>query len=60
MYKSRLSDESLLRCRTICGLSEADRTWARLYTLGMLKKVGLLPSDLPVVQFEEAPLDLGE
>ena len=47
-------------CRTIYGLSEAYYTWAQLHTLGMLKKVGLLPSDQLLVQVEEAPADLGE
>ena len=56
----RLNDESLLRCPTICSLSEADRTWAQLYTPGMLKKVGLLPSNHPMVQVVDAPIDLEE
>ena len=60
MKKSRISDESLLKCRTIYGLLEADHSWAQLYTPGMLKKVGLLPPDGQVVQVIDEPIDLGE
>ena len=60
MNKQRLNDESLLKCCTIYSISKAKHTWALLYTPGMLKMVGLLPSDRQVLQVVKAPLDLGE
>ena len=45
-------------CLKINSLLEIERTWARLHTLGMLRKVGPLPQIL--VQPAEAPIDLGE
>ena len=56
--KLRLSDDNLTRCLRISDLSEIERTWARLHTVGMLRKVGLLP--LVIMQSVETPLDLGK
>ena len=53
-----MSKESLVRCHRICELLEIERTWARLHTDGMLRKVGLLPN--VIVETIDTPLDLGE
>ena len=50
--------ENLIRCRTISGLPEVERTWAQLHTPCMLRKVGLLPPSQTIVQVDEAPVDL--
>ena len=56
--RSRLSEESLVRCHRIYELPEIERTWAQLHTDGMLSKVDLLPS--VIVETIDTPLDLGE
>ena len=56
--KLHLSDDIRTRCLRISDLPEIERTWARLYTVGMLRKVGLLP--LIIVPTVDTPIDLGE
>ena len=56
--RPRLDAESLTRYLRISNLPEIERTWARLHTPGMLKKVGLLPQ--VTVQSVKAPIELGE
>ena len=43
------------RSCTISGVLEVERTWARLHTPGMLRKVGLLPPSQTIVQVDKAP-----
>ena len=56
--RPRLSIESLTRGLRINNLLEIEHIWARLHTLDMLGKVGLLPQT--IVQSVEALIELGE